>query len=589
MKQIALIIGGTIIVLIAGLFVVLATIDVNQYKGVVQDQVAAATGRTLTIEGDLELSVSLSPAVKLNGVRFQNAAWGSRPDMAVIERIEASVPLIPLLFGNIEVTRIALIKPDILLDRNAQGIANWEFSTTETPAEADTETSALAISAIEIDDAVFAFKDAVAKTDIAATLDRLRVNIAGDLLQPDVQSVSIEGLTAVLSSTDGAPTDIKVASLSLKAASGGTEVSLDSIMAGLAVGAEGTVGPLGQLVNMQGDFPAKLALSLGEFAFKTDLAVDLSATRPKITGSITADVIDLSKLPPMEEAPATAKLFPSDPIPMDALRTADVDLDIEINRIVVQKFLALTNTKTRLTLVNGKLQQSQSAEIAGGTVTSDVTFTAPTGTVSIKANGKGISAESLAKDLDATDMITEGAIDFDISLQGGGKSVAALMASLDGSVVGGMGEARIRNDAINLAGADFLAQLISKINPLAAQEEFTVAQCAVVNLQVQKGIARTDNGIAFVSDRMEVTSSGNINLAQENLDLNIRPKAKEGLGIGMSKLTQIIKISGPLSKPGIGIDAVGAVKSLGSIAGAFATGGRVTVGRRRLRTQSIVG
>ena len=283
MKRIALIIGGTIIVLIAGLFVVLATIDVNQYKGVVQDQVAAATGRTLTIEGDLELSVSLSPAVKLNGVRFQNAAWGSRPDMAVIERIEASVPLIPLLFGNIEVTRIALIKPDILLDRNAQGIANWEFSTTETPAEADTETSALAISAIEIDDAVFAFKDAVAKTDIAATLDRLRVNIAGDLLQPDVQSVSIEGLTAVLSSTDGAPTDIKVASLSLKAASGGTEVSLDSIMAGLAVGAEGTVGPLGQLVNMQGDFPAKLALSLGEFAFKTDLAVDLSATRPKIS------------------------------------------------------------------------------------------------------------------------------------------------------------------------------------------------------------------------------------------------------------------------------------------------------------------
>ena len=88
---------------------------------------------------------------------------------------------------------------------------------------------------------------------------------------------------------------------------------------------------------------------------------------------------------------------------------------------------------------------------------------------------------------------------------------------------------------------------------------------------------------------MEVTSSGNINLAQENLDLNIRPKATEGLGIGMSKLTQIIKISGPLSKPGIGIDAVGAVKSLGSIVGAFATGGRVTVGRRRLRTQSIVG
>jgi hypothetical protein len=148
-----------------------------------------------------------------------------------------------------------------------------------------------------------------------------------------------------------------------------------------------------------------------------------------------------------------------------------------------------------------------------------------------------------------------------------------MMGSLDGAIVGGMGEGRIRNDAINLAGADFLSQLLGAINPFMEQEEFTVAQCAVINLRVQDGVARTEKGIAFVSDRIEITSSGKIDFGQEKLDLNIRPKAKEGLGIGMGKLTQMVKVSGPLSSPGVGIDAAGAVRSLGSIAGAFATGG----------------
>lgn len=575
MKRIAMIVGGVVVVLIVGLFVVLATIDVNQYKGVVQEQVAAATGRTLTIEGDMDLAVSLSPAIVLNGVRFQNAEWGSRPDMAVIERIEASVPLIPLIFGNIEVTRLALVEPDILLERNAQGQANWEFASDETPdeAEAEAEATALAVSAIEIDDAKLAFNDAQAGSDVSASLDRLRVNISGDLLAPDVRRLIVEDLKAALGAPDGvAPTEIAISSLSLEAESDGTTLSLDAMAAGQALKAEGTVGSLARLVAMDGAFPAKLALTFGDFDFDTDLSVDLSAERPKVNGTITADVIDLTKLPPAEEV-QSAKLFSSDPIPMDALTAADVDLNVSINRIIVQGDLAVTNAKTILKLENGRLTQSQTLDVAGGSISSDVAMAAPAGTLSIKANGKGISAESIAKDLDATDMITQGLMDFDIDLKGGGQSVAAMMASLDGSVVGGMGEARIRNDAINLAGADFLAQLISKINPFVAQEEFTVAQCAVVNLQVQDGVAKTDKGIAFVSDRMEITSSGNINLAEEKLDLNIRPKAKEGLGVGMGKLTQMIKVSGPLSSPGIGLDAGGTVRALGSIAGAFATGG----------------
>lgn len=574
MKRIAMIVGGVVVVLIVGLFVVLATIDVNQYKGVVQEQVATATGRTLTIEGDMDLAISLSPAIVLNGVRFQNAEWGSRPDMAVIERIEASVPLIPLISGNIEVTRLALINPDILLERNAQGRANWEFQTDESTDDVESDATAMAISSIEIDDAKLVFKDAQAGSDVSAALGSLRTSIAGTLTNPTIRRLNLDDLAATIESNDGTPaTELAITTFTLTPDSSGTEVDLEAIVSGQTVSAKGSVGPLERLVAMDGDFPAKLKVRLDDFEFDADLKATLSGVRPKIVGTLKADEVDLSALTAEEEAPLGAKIFPSDPIPMDILKVMDADINIEINRIVLIGDLAFTDAKTNLVLDDGRLRQTQTASIAGGAMSSETTFAAPDGSVTIQAKGQGISAEGLAKDLGASDLITKGDIDFDVDLRGRGNTVANIMSSLDGSMVAGMGEARIRNDAINLAGADFLAQLISKINPFIAQEEFTVAQCAVVNLQVQDGVARTDKGIAFVSDRMEITSSGNINLGEEKLDLNIRPKAKEGLGVGMGKLTQMIKVTGPLSSPGIGLDAGGTVKALGSIAGAFATGG----------------
>jgi hypothetical protein len=100
-----------------------------------------------------------------------------------------------------------------------------------------------------------------------------------------------------------------------------------------------------------------------------------------------------------------------------------------------------------------------------------------------------------------------------------------------------------------------------------------VARCGVVNFQIVGGVANTDKGIAFVTDKMEVVSTGKIDLGQEKLDLAIRPKSTSGLGVGMGNLTQAVKLAGPLSKPGVAVDAKGAVKALGTLGAAFATGG----------------
>ncbi|MEN8129816.1 MAG: AsmA family protein [Pseudomonadota bacterium] len=49
--------------LIGAVLVAVGFIDINQYKGLIAEQVKKATGRELVLEGDLELKVSLSPIV----------------------------------------------------------------------------------------------------------------------------------------------------------------------------------------------------------------------------------------------------------------------------------------------------------------------------------------------------------------------------------------------------------------------------------------------------------------------------------------------------------------------------------------------
>jgi len=116
-------------------YAILASIDFNQYRQLIAEQVKAATGRELTIKGDLKLAIGLSPAVAVNDVAFANAPWGSRPTMVEARRFEAQMRLLPLLFGEIQVDRIVLIDADILLETDKQGRGNWQFVTDSGASE----------------------------------------------------------------------------------------------------------------------------------------------------------------------------------------------------------------------------------------------------------------------------------------------------------------------------------------------------------------------------------------------------------------------------------------------------------------------
>ena len=106
----------------------IAVVNPNDFKPQLVAAVEQATGRTLTIGGDLSISKSLWPAIVVSDVQLENLPGGGRPDIAHAERIEARLSLPALLHRRVEITELVLTGPNILFETVA-GRPNWVFDT----------------------------------------------------------------------------------------------------------------------------------------------------------------------------------------------------------------------------------------------------------------------------------------------------------------------------------------------------------------------------------------------------------------------------------------------------------------------------
>ena len=161
------IVAALFVVAMIGVAVVISTLDVNQYKGDLIEAVEQATGRELQIGSDLQFAVSLIPTVVIEDVKFSNASWGSKPEMLTLNKFEIEVALLPLLSGNIQVNRVIFLEPDIFLETNKNGEANWDFSskkpekTDPSVSESGTPLPAITINELHIENATIHYKDGV--------------------------------------------------------------------------------------------------------------------------------------------------------------------------------------------------------------------------------------------------------------------------------------------------------------------------------------------------------------------------------------------------------------------------------------------
>ncbi len=167
-----------IVILTAAVYVYLNTYDYNKLKPLVARMVEDVTGRKLSLGGEVILEIGLMPELVVTNIALANVPWGSQPQMIEIERLQAQVRLLPLLFKDVEVQQIGLFGVKVLLETDSDARVNWDFLAGDSSAGS---LGALKPAEIDVDRVIienlhFTFRQHKTSSQTQVTLASLVMN-----------------------------------------------------------------------------------------------------------------------------------------------------------------------------------------------------------------------------------------------------------------------------------------------------------------------------------------------------------------------------------------------------------------------------
>ena len=171
LKYLAIALGGLLALLLVAVVALFALVDTAALKTTLSKYVADQYQRTLTLDGDLKLS--LFPTLGVSVAQARLSEPGATATALKVEQARLSVDVLPLLRGQLRVGGITLDGLEATLVRKADGKTNYDDliggdkKQSSGAVQFDIEKSALTRSALVV-------RDAVSGTDL--TLSQLNLS-----------------------------------------------------------------------------------------------------------------------------------------------------------------------------------------------------------------------------------------------------------------------------------------------------------------------------------------------------------------------------------------------------------------------------
>lgn len=172
------------------LFLVL--FDWNLLKPTINARVSEALNRPFAIEGNLAVTWQREPDepglrawvpwphVSAEQLSLGNPDWAKGEHFVSLQRVEASLSPVPLLWKTVSIPRIQLTGADAALERLADGRANWTFDLgeQEQPQEQTASPWVMDIGTIGFDKARVSVEDRVSQASVKLQVEPLGEPIA---------------------------------------------------------------------------------------------------------------------------------------------------------------------------------------------------------------------------------------------------------------------------------------------------------------------------------------------------------------------------------------------------------------------------
>lgn len=619
MKKFLIGLGIFVVLIVALAWIVPPLLPVETQKNQLQSRFESATGRKLTIGGDVSLRLLPTIALTANDVTVANAPGAASKDMARIKRLEVRLKLMPLLSGNFAVERFVLVDPVINLEKDKNGKPNWDLSKAEPgkpqtapatapPAKKDKGgVSGVQLADVRVTNATITYRDGqtVHKfSKVSLTVNQeggaapLRIEGAFDLRGRALSVKALLDNPNSLQEKKGARFSLDVRadtiSLSLKGkiepgdapkGSGSIDLRVPSLsaLAAWLTGAKEQKGPTpgalsltsGVAINGQSVALDGFKLTLDKITATGRVAVAFAGV-PSVTGKIAASPLDLTPYMPPEGTSSAAKPsakpgspstassgWSTAPIDASALHAFNADLTLDLGAVRVRRFL-IDKAALRVQVQKGAMTvTANQLALFGGNGKGTLRLAALSKGVAVAPNltFAGVKAERLLTAMSGKSRL-QGNANIVLNVNGQGASQRAIVSSLRGRV-----RAVFTNGAIR--GFN-LAAMLRDLNPGAIASGFNdqhktdFAELSATFVG-NKGTFTTKD-IKMSSPLVRLTGEGSVFMPPQTLDLLLKPKLVgsikgQGGKFDRSGVVIPVRVQGPWSKPSFKPDFAAAIKS----------------------------
>lgn len=561
--------------------------DLNKYKDYVAKIVEEQTGRKFAVNGEASLGISLVPTLIVEDVELANAPWASQPQMVTVEKLELKLAIMPLLKKQIVLDKILLINPQIYLEVNSDGMANWEFAKKEVKTV--------------YENSGFLIKSAQAQE--LAVADKSEEDLSAFLKGFSVQNASIvNGMVVFDNQKTKSSLNLGINELNLSMPSFDENIvtNFDLVFNGQDIKGKATIGSLNQILSGKEAFPLLLDASAygvnldlkgslaavlsgnpsfnldsniynpaGNFgapettliakvqgnAQKINVNIDsLNVVNNLVTGNVSADLsgkvpsvkadlqsakFDLTTLQPSKplafslpsliSAAQASALVPNTPVPYAMLNAVNADVTLQIGDLIISNAMSAQNVAIAAVLKGGVLNVNKmQLNFGGGEIDAKAVVNAKNQSMVLNALSKNMLLQNLHKEF-----VVEGKNDFGIkeggsvdvvaNLQGKGTTYRDLVNSLDGQVIVIADKSVVQTGGLSFMTGNFITEILNALNFNAKKVTDLNLNCAVVRADITDGKVNFPKGIAVSSDQLNLVSSGDINLLNDKINFTLRP------------------------------------------------------------------
>lgn len=540
MRKLGIAVAVLLGLLLVAAGVVYALFDSAAIRQQLIDQVAARTGRTLDIEGDVGLS--LWPEVAVNAGRVTLSEADGKTEFARLESLHVGVAVMPLLSGRVEARQIELDGLALTLVKRRDGSLNIddllagggkEPAAEESKAGGENGASQpvqLDIAGLALRDARFTWRDeATGKTTKLSALDFTTGRLLADGGQG---SLDIDQVKLAVRGTSGEDSfDLGIEFPSVKFAGKRLETPFSGSLA--------LASPKMPMRSVKLPLAGSFALDVGKSNadFKLDTRLDESKIGLTLAVSrfsplffdfgLNVDQLNIDHYLPPD---TTAETAPAAPAGNGKAKADDGKIDLSAidglnfrGRVAIGKLqargLKVSDLNAKIAAANGRLDVAPlQAKLYGGSLDGALGVNARGNVFTVRQNLAGIDIQPLLADLMQKEPLEgRGSVTLDVNTRG--QTVDALKRGLAGQASLALKDGAVRgiNLARKLREAKAALSGAKTDSSAADATQKTDFSALTASFRIAGGVAHNDD-LAMKSPFLRVGGEGDIDIGNSRID-----------------------------------------------------------------------